>query len=63
MGALVLTAMVNADALADKTCGGTKPGAAPMSSQVAVASGGDGSNIWNGMIAPLAKMRFASIVW
>ena len=28
----------------------------------AVASGG-GSTIWNGMIAPLAKMRFASILW
>jgi len=26
-------------------------------------SGGDGSNIWNGMIAPLAKMRFAGMVW
>ena len=57
------------DALADKTCGGTKPKtvaaaavAAPSSSDVAAASG-SGSNIWNGMIAPLAKMKFSSVIW
>jgi hypothetical protein len=60
------------DALADKTCGGTKPAAAaaaaaatavPSSQVAAVARSGASSTIWNGMIAPLAKMRFSAIIW
>ena len=68
---------MSTDALADKTCGGTKP--ALDATAVAVAAGtatasrssshgvslasGNPSTIWNGMLAPLAKMRFASAVW
>ena len=64
---------MSADALADKTCGGTNPGAAaaaaaavpaPVATPRVKVGDGDGSGtIWNGMIAPLAKMRFAGVVW
>jgi sialate O-acetylesterase len=69
---------MSADALADKTCGGTKPAAAaappppPAPAAVTVSDSsshgvsvgsGNPSTIWNGMIAPLAKMRFAAAVW
>jgi len=63
------------DALNDKTCGGTKS-TQHLNEQrdeqhdeqhdghgeQRVHLGGD-SSIWNGMIAPLTKMRFASILW
>jgi hypothetical protein len=76
------------DALADKTCGGTKPSSSSSSSSSAAAAAtvassasaspqevaatttatarsdtGGSSTIWNGMISPLAKMRFSSIIW
>jgi len=53
------------DALSDQTCGGTKapPAPAPASASASVAVEGDDSNIWNGMIAPLAKMRYAGMLW
>jgi hypothetical protein len=68
---------MSAEALADKTCGGTKPAGdaavaaaaaaaetVPHSSSHGVPLGsGSPSTIWNGMIAPLRKMRFASAVW
>ena len=64
---------MSAEALADKTCGGTKPAGdaaaaaaetVPHSSSHGVSLGsGNPSTIWNGMIAPLRKMRFASAVW
>ena len=66
---------MSADALADKTCGGTKPATAATAAAVAStasthevgaaasARSGGSSTIWNGMIAPLAKMRFSSIIW
>ena len=61
----------SADALADQTCGGTKPAAAPepvhpstLAAAPAPAMVGDGGGtIWNGIIAPLTKMRYAGMVW
>eukprot|EP00729_Bicosta_minor_P012061 gene12061-11421_t len=62
---------MSADALADQTCGGTKPAAAPepvhpstLAAAPAPAMVGDGGGtIWNGIIAPLTKMRYAGMVW
>lgn len=64
------------DALADQTCGGTvKPAeeATPLTEEAAEVAApsalgegvreGGSSSIWNGMIAPLTKMRFAGMVW
>lgn len=48
------------DAMADTTCGGTVPGAAP--SQPPAANPGT-SQLWNAMIYPLLPMRFAGATW
>eukprot|EP00937_MAST-01D_sp_MAST-1D-sp2_P000500 g500.t1 len=70
----------SADALADKTCGGTVPVPAPApaaAAPVAAGRGGPGpgprpagaqlgvgtSQLWNAMISPFRKMRFAGAVW
>ena len=54
---------MSADALADKTCGGTKPQEEAESQSESALSSGAGGTIWNGMIAPLLPMRFAGMLW
>jgi sialate O-acetylesterase len=62
---------MSADALSDKSCGGTKPAATtevpssatPQEEVATTTKSGTSSTIWNGMIAPLAKMRFSAIIW
>eukprot|EP01048_Picozoa_sp_COSAG05_P004522 COSAG05_NODE_247_length_12967_cov_6.810538_9_plen_452_part_00 len=62
---------MSADALSDKSCGGTKPAATtevpssatPQEEIATTTKSGTSSTIWNGMIAPLAKMRFSAIIW
>ena len=44
----------------------SSPGLPPPPQALArttAGAGGDDSNIWNGMIAPLSKMKFASVIW
>ena len=56
---------MSADALADKTCGGTVS-PEDHSGEDRSEVGGEmegGGTIWNGMIAPLTQMRFANILW